>query len=78
MCHLCDTKNVEYEKHFLLDCLAYTHIRSDFQNIYHSTNLPNLLTQQKYGDLGKLLLMFLAQKKNSKESQVITYPLKIR
>jgi hypothetical protein len=57
VCHLCDTKNVEYEKHFLLDCPAYTHIRSHFQNIYHTTNLPNLLTQQKYGDLGKLLLM---------------------
>jgi hypothetical protein len=57
VCHLCDNKNVEYEKHFLLDCPTYTHIRSDFQNIYHTTNLPNLLTQQKYGDLGKLLLI---------------------
>jgi hypothetical protein len=56
-CHLCDTKKVKDEKHFLLDCLAYIHIRSHFQNIDHSTNLPNLLTQQKYGDLGKLLLM---------------------
>jgi hypothetical protein len=56
-CHICDTKKVEDEKHFLLDCPAYTHIRSHFQNIDHTTNLPNLLTQQKYGDLGKLLLM---------------------
>ena len=53
----CDTKKVEDEKHFLLDCPTYTHIRSHFQNICHTTNLPNLLTQQKYGDLGKLLLM---------------------
>jgi hypothetical protein len=67
-CHLCDTKKVEDEKHFLLDCPTYTHIRSHFQNIDHTTNLPNLLTQQnidhttnlpnlltqkKYGDLGK-------------------------
>jgi hypothetical protein len=59
LCHLCDTKKVEDEKHFLLDCPAYTHIRSHFQNIDHTTNLPNLLTQQKYGDLGKLLLMLL-------------------
>jgi hypothetical protein len=51
VCHHCDTKKVEDEKHFLLDC------RSHFQNIDHTTNLPNLLTQQKYGDLGKLLLM---------------------
>jgi hypothetical protein len=57
VCHLCDTKKVEVEKHFLLDCPAYTHIRSHFQNIDHTTNLPNLLTQQKYGDLGNLLLM---------------------
>jgi hypothetical protein len=57
VCHLCDTKKVEDEKHFLLDCPAYTHIRSHFQNIDHTTNLPNFLTQQKYGDLGKLLLM---------------------
>jgi hypothetical protein len=25
VCYLCVTKKVEYEKHFLLDCLAYTH-----------------------------------------------------
>jgi hypothetical protein len=58
VCHLCDTKKVEDEKHFLLDCPAYTQIRSNFQNICHTTNLSNLLTQQNYGDLGKLLLMF--------------------
>jgi hypothetical protein len=28
VCHLCDTKKVEDEKHFLLDCPAYTHIRA--------------------------------------------------
>ena len=59
VCQLCDTKKVEDEKHFLLDCPSYIHIRFHFQNICHTTNLPNLLTQQKYGDLGKLLLMFL-------------------
>jgi hypothetical protein len=32
-------------------------IRSQFQNICHTTNLPNLLTQQNYGDLGKILLI---------------------
>ena len=58
VCHLCDTKNIEDEKHFLLDCLAYIQIRFHFQNICHTTNLPNLLTQQKYGDLGNLLLTF--------------------
>ena len=54
VCHLCDTKRVEDEKHFLLDFLAYTHIRSHFQNICHNTNLPNLFTPQKYGDLGNM------------------------
>ena len=57
VCHLCDTKKVEDEKNFLLDCPAYTQIRYYFQNICHTTNLPNLLTQQNYGDLGNLLLM---------------------
>jgi hypothetical protein len=62
VCHLCDTKKVEDEKHFLLDCPTYTHIRSHFQNIYHTTSVPNLLIQQKYGDLGKLLLMLFEHK----------------
>jgi hypothetical protein len=62
VCHLCDTKKVEDEKHFLLDCRAYTHIRSHFRNIYHTSNLPYLLTQQKYGDLGNLLLMIFEHK----------------
>jgi hypothetical protein len=57
VCQLCDTKKVEDKKQFLLDCPTYTQIRSHFQNICHTTNLPNLLTQQNYGDLGKLLLM---------------------
>jgi hypothetical protein len=59
VCHFCDTKKVEDENHFLLDCPTYTHIRSHFQNINHTTNLPNLLNKQKYGDLGKLLLVLL-------------------
>jgi hypothetical protein len=48
-------KKVENEKHFLLDCPTYTHIKSHFQNICHTTNLTNLLTQQKYDNLGKFL-----------------------
>jgi hypothetical protein len=62
VCHHCDTKKVENENHFLLDCPTYTHIRSHFQNIDHTTNLPNLLTQQMYGDLGKLLLIIFEQR----------------
>ena len=56
-CHLCDTKKVEYGNYFLLDCPSYTQIISQFQNICHTTNLPILLTQQNYGDLGKMILM---------------------
>ena len=62
VCHLCDTKKVEDENKFLLDCPAYAQIRSHFQNICHITNLSNLLTQQNYGDLGKLLLMLFEHK----------------
>jgi hypothetical protein len=62
VCHLCDTNKVEDEKPFLLYCSSYTHIRSQFQNICHTTNLPNILTKQNYGDLGKLLLMLFEHK----------------
>ena len=58
ICHICDIKKVEDENNFLLDCPTYTHIRCHFQNICHTTNLPNLLTQEKYGDVVKILLMF--------------------
>jgi hypothetical protein len=68
-CHLCDIKKVEDEKHFLLYCPAYTEIRSHFQDICHTNNLPNLLTQQNYGDIGKLLLMLFEHRNNSKESR---------
>jgi len=46
VCHLCDTKKVEDENHFLLDFPTNTQIRSQFQNICHTTILPNILTQQ--------------------------------
>jgi hypothetical protein len=48
--HLCDTKRVEDEKHFLLECPAYTQIISQFQNICHNTDLPNLLSHQNFKD----------------------------
>ena len=57
VCHLYETKRVEDENQFLLDCPSYTQIRSQFQNICHTTNLPNILTQQKYGDIRNILLI---------------------
>jgi hypothetical protein len=35
-------KNVEDEKHFLLESPRYTQIRSQIPNICHKTDLPNL------------------------------------
>jgi hypothetical protein len=64
ICHLCDTKRVEDEKHFLLECPVYTQIRSQFQNICHNTDLPNLLSHQNFSDLGTLLLMFFKHQNN--------------
>ena len=55
ICHLCESTNIEDEKHFLLECLAYTHIRSQFHNICCNPNLPNLLTCQNYSELGTLI-----------------------
>jgi hypothetical protein len=45
----------EDENHFVLKFHSYAHIRSQFQNICNSTNLPNLLTQQNYGYFGEFL-----------------------
>ena len=53
--HLCESMSVEDENHFLLECLAYTHIRSEFHSICYNTNIYNLLTCQNYNELGKLL-----------------------
>ena len=47
ICHI-DTKWLEEEKHFLLDFPTYTHIRSQFKNICHNMDLPNLLSHQNY------------------------------
>jgi hypothetical protein len=43
--HLCDTKRVEDEKKFLLECSSCTQIRSQFEN---TTNLHDLLNQQSH------------------------------
>ena len=53
--HICDTKKVEDEKHFLLDCLTLTHIHSQFPTICHTSNLIELLSQPTYSDLGALI-----------------------
>ena len=58
ICHLCDTKRVEDEKNFLLECPMYNQIRFQFQNICHNTNLPNFLSHLNFSDLEMLLLMF--------------------
>ena len=52
---LCENMNIEDENHFLLECLAYTHIRSQFCNICCNTDLPSLLTCKSYSELGMLL-----------------------
>ena len=43
VCHLCVSMIFEDENHFLLECLAYTHIRSQSHSICYNTNLYNLL-----------------------------------
>ena len=50
-----ESMSIKDENHSLLECLAYTHIRSKFYSIFHITNLYNLLTCQNYNELGKLL-----------------------
>ena len=64
ICHVCDTNRVEDEKRFLLECSTYTQIRSQFPNICHNTDLPDLLSHQNFSDLGTLLLMFFKHRNN--------------
>ena len=52
ICHHCNTKRIEDEKHFLLECPMYAHIRSQFQDICYNRDLPNLLLNQNYDNLG--------------------------
>ena len=61
VCHLYEFMTVD-GNHFLLECLAYTHIRSEFHSICYNTNLYNLLTCQNYSELGKLLSKFFEHK----------------
>jgi hypothetical protein len=77
-CHLCDTKRVEDEKHFLLYFPSYSQTISQFKNICHNTDLPSLLSHQNYGSWNTSLNAVLAQKYNFKETKVISYLLKVR
>lgn len=61
ICHLCSSMSIEDENHFLLECPAYTHIRSQFHNLCSSSDLANLLAPQKYTELGTLVTKFFAQ-----------------
>ena len=72
--HLCESMSVEDENHFLLECLSYTYIRSEFHSICYNTNLYNLLTFQNYSELGKLLSkLFLAHEQDFKVNHVLSF-----
>ena len=53
--NLYEIMNIEDENHIFLECLTYTHIKSEFQNICFNTYLSNLLAPQNYGKLGMLV-----------------------
>lgn len=44
ICQICDTKKVEDETHFPVDCLNLTHIHFQFPIISHTSNLLDLLS----------------------------------
>ena len=56
ICRLCEKMNIEDDNHFLLECPAYIHIRSQFHNLCCNIDLPSLLTCQNYSELGMLLM----------------------
>ena len=55
ICRLYENRNIEDENHFLLECPAYTHIRSQFHNLCCNIDLPSLLTCRNYSELRALL-----------------------
>ena len=55
ICRLYENMNIEDENHFLLECPAYTHIRSQLHNLCCNTDLRIILTCQNYSELGTLL-----------------------
>ena len=55
ICHLCKDMNIEDENNFLLECSAYTHIRSQFHNLCCNTDLPRILTCQNCSELRMIL-----------------------
>ena len=57
ICQICDSKQVEDEKHFLLDCLTLTHIHCQFSTIFHTSNILDLLSQPTHSDLGSLIFL---------------------
>ena len=62
--HLYENMNIEDEKHFLLECPSYTHIRSQFHNLFCNPDLPILLTCQNYSEL-KTFLSKLFEHRNT-------------
>ena len=45
--HLYENMNIEDEKHFLLECPTYTHIRSQFHSLCCNSDLLSLLLLSK-------------------------------
>ena len=41
--HLCDSMSFDDENYFLLECLAYRHIKFELHSICYNTNFYNLL-----------------------------------
>ena len=58
--HLCESMNAEDENHFLLECLAYTHIRSEFHGIFYNTNLITSYLAKTIVSLESFLASFLS------------------
>ena len=59
ICHIFDFKQVEDEKHLLLDRPTLTHVCSQFPTICHTSNLLDLLSQPTYSNLeARISLLF--------------------
>ena len=67
------SRQVEGEKHFLLDCPALTHILSQFPTICHTSSLLDLLNQPTYSYLGALISLLFDNICHRRHHQFFNY-----
>lgn len=66
LCQVCNEGCVEDEKHFLLECPVYTHLRQEYPSIFHDeASVVSILNFPNQGLLGKVIASMLELRKST-------------